>query len=319
GGSPASARPARMRRVKRDSTIESQRPARRVEALLHAAADYEPTRAAPEGLAARAMASCQAAPARHPRAARRANLLSGILVAVAGCAAWGLAAHRTVPTPSPAAGPVAGQVSPAVLAGVLERPEPRPSGLPGTEQLSPPRRLRLASRAAFRRRLHAAAGAALHRAYWEVETIDRETTHLLAPAWRVERHEELGGWIVTPGTVDVVLPARGDPGVGQDSPAPATGSPPATTNTTEERTDEDCRRAGRQDRTPVHGPRPAARRRRKAAGAGAGGACAGQPGRISTGSPGGESAGRSGARPGCDRGAGPVCARPGRRPPGMGA
>src|SRR5207245_2376776 len=79
---------------------------------------------------------------------------------------------------------------------------------PGTERgPAPVERVRLVSgggRARFPRR----GGAARpRRAYWQVETIEHETTHLLAPAWQVERDEELGGWIVTPGTVDVVIPA----------------------------------------------------------------------------------------------------------------
>src|SRR5207245_2717294 len=113
-GSPPGTGPARMRRVKPDSTCEAEGAERRVEALLRGAADYEPAGPAPEGLAARAMAAWQArqgAPP-HPRPARRAPapragalwaMLAGILAAAgAACAAWSLAAFRSGPAPLPA-------------------------------------------------------------------------------------------------------------------------------------------------------------------------------------------------------------------------
>jgi hypothetical protein len=196
-------------------------PAEQADGLLRFAAEWEPDTAVPDDFTDRVMQRLESERAGQRQQRRRLNRAAGFftlfLTAGAVCAAAALAfaylnaprplvpvgaaahARQTAPQPEDEA-PQSIPVQPQVTVRAVE-PEPRRSAvqLVGHGRAVEPRE---------------EAPAPL----WEDETVREPVTRLKSPALWVQQGPEKDSWVVTPGTLDVVIQ---DPGTSACAPAPA--------------------------------------------------------------------------------------------------
>ena len=204
--------------------------ARRVEALLRDAAEFESDSEPPIGFETRALASVEAA--QSNRRSPRAGMI-GLLV---GAAAAGTAVMVLASGPPPVTRVMVTPIPQTTVAAAVDPKRPATSRsirVEGREQQRQPRRLRarrLVSRRALPRRpRRPPAPERLQTATWDVQVVRHEAVGILTPTLQIVPGEEPGSWVLVRGVVDVPLAARTVP-----EPVNGTacsGNPASATNT----------------------------------------------------------------------------------------